>query len=775
LGFAFGIFRFRFNPVKMYIFTILIIGLSGVVAQVLLLRELLVVFYGNELTIGVILANWILSEALGVFSLGRAIAGIRKKIDVFFILQALFALCLPAAIYLARIAKVAAGIPQGEAVGLWGVFIISLLANLPVAACHGALFSLACKIYPAQQNEPVLSISRVYAWETAGTMLGGIMLTYIFIPYFNSFQVAFMVSLLNLLICFIFFRPLRGLYRFAALFLLAIFAVFILAKGIDDLERLSISRQWQNQQVLDYQNSIYGNITVTRQLEQYTFFYNGVPAISAPYPDIAFVQEFGNLPLLFHDDPRDILVIGGGAGGLISEILGHPVERLHYAELDPLLIEMLARYPTALTLRELSDRRVRIVNTDGRFYLRISPDTYDAALIGFTVPRDLSTNRLFTAESFGLIKKRLNPGGILAFCLPGSLVHLSRQLRDTNASVLSALKSAFPFVRVIPGDYNMFLASDSPRVIDLTVKGVSERLASRRIKPGLLVPDYLAYRLDRKWVEWFNQSISGATKKVNRDFAPIAVFETLVLWNKKFSPSMGAFLQSFAGLNLATVALGFLLLTLALSAFLRCSRKGLRIVAYSIFTTGFFGMLANLILIFAFQVFYGYLYRHIGILISIFMTGIALGSILISAGLKSAIKGLRAFALIEFILVAFVLIMAGVITRGFLPGYYTVLAFILLFLISGILMGLEFPLASRLYLETQKEVGATAGILYASDLMGGWLAGILGGVILLPVLGLFNTCLVIVLFKLSSLIPLLSNYRKLETGFIFGSASSPGS
>ena len=46
---------------------ILVMGFSGLVAEILLLRELLIVFSGNELSIGVILANWLILEALGCF------------------------------------------------------------------------------------------------------------------------------------------------------------------------------------------------------------------------------------------------------------------------------------------------------------------------------------------------------------------------------------------------------------------------------------------------------------------------------------------------------------------------------------------------------------------------------------------------------------------------------------------------------------------------------------------------------------------------------------
>jgi spermidine synthase len=97
--------NFIFIPV------ILVVGSSGLVAQVLLLRELLVSFYGNELTIGVILANWIMSEALGVLVIGKFIDRIKNKINILIILQLVFSLTLPLSIYLSRIFKIVLGIP----------------------------------------------------------------------------------------------------------------------------------------------------------------------------------------------------------------------------------------------------------------------------------------------------------------------------------------------------------------------------------------------------------------------------------------------------------------------------------------------------------------------------------------------------------------------------------------------------------------------------------------------------------------------------------------
>lgn len=738
---------------SLFIFSILVVGLSGLVAQVLVLRELLVSFYGNELTLGLIFANWIISEALGVFIIGRFIDRIKNKVNIFTILQILFSLILPLSIYLSRAFKSILGIPFGEGIGLSTVFYSSFLIILPLAFCHGALFSCSCKVYSLYpQEEAAHSIGRIYTWEIIGTIIGGIVLTYVFIPQLNSFQIAFIVSLSNLIICLFFFRHTLKALKYIVLSLLILAGFLSMIGGVNNLQRISIRRQWQAQNILDYRNSIYGNIVVTRKEKQQTFFYNGIPIITTPYPDITFVQEFGNLPLLFHPYPEDILVISAGAGGLINEILKHPVRKVDYAELDPLIIEMLKKHSSALTRKELTDQRVNVINQDGRFFARTTRNRYDVILIGLSKPADLSANRLFTQEFFSLLKKRLHSDGILAFYLPGSLTYLSSELRDLNACILNGLKNAYGYVRIIPGDYNIFLASQSGGILTVSPNLITRRINQYQIKTDILVPAYLDYRLDKSWLDWFMQSSRSATKKINRDFMPTAAYQMLVLWNKQFSLKVTYILERLGNLNLKVIAVLVSLITAVFFLIFHYKYNLTKLsIAYSIATTGFFGMLMNLVLIFSFQVVYGYLYHKIGLLISIFMAGIALGSILITHNIEKIKNSLSLLVKLEVAIALFSYISAVIISRLTPDVPLSSLIFILLFFISGLFMGLEFPLASKIYLKEKEEVGRVAGLLYFSDLVGGCIAAILGGVVFLPILGLFHTCMVIILVKLSSL------------------------
>jgi spermidine synthase len=509
---------------------------------------------------------------------------------------------------------------------------------------------------------------------------------------------------------------------------------------------------------MHYQNSIYGNVTVTRSGEQYTFFSDGIPTITTPTPNISFVEEFTHLPLLHHPYPKDVLIISGGAGGVIFEILKHPsIERIDYTEVDPLILKVVKKFPTPLTESELSDERVNIRYTDGRFFMKKTSHKYDLVFVGISNPSDLQLNRFFTKEFFSLVKKRLREEGILVVSLPGSLTYLSRELKDINSCILNTLKNTYPYIRIIPGDgANLFLASSSSEISFIESHQLIERLNERALKTTLLTPPHIEYRLHPRWLNWFLESLKDGTKETNKDFEPLGVFYSLSYWNSIFSPYTQGLFRTFERINLRFFLILSILITLVF-LIIHSTKRNLSI-PLCILSTGFAGMIFDLTLIFSFQALYGYVFHWISLLVTAFMAGVVMGSTLVTKYLGKIKRELTLFLEMEIGIIIFSVILPIIFLSLHSDFLLLESTFLILSIVSGCLVGAQFPLANKIYLKGSNLSG-TAGLLYGADLLGGWIGGLIGGVVLLPVLGLIETCMVVLMLKVATLVVLISTSK----------------
>ncbi len=175
-------------------------------------------------------------------------------------------------------------------------------------------------------------------------------------------------------------------------------------------------------------------------------------------------------------------------------------------------------------------------------------------------------------------------------------------------------------------------------------------------------------------------------------------------------------------------------------------------------TTGFAGMTASLVVIFCFQSLYGYVYHWIALLVASFMVGLGAGGLWMTRRLRQ--KPAERFTLLglELALVVFWLILPlMLIALGSLANRSALLALaqatlLLLNVLAGCLVGAQFPLVSGMWLPNGVSGLRGAGRLYAYDLLGAFLGSILVSVILLPNLGIPQTCLAVAVLKCSSLL-----------------------
>lgn len=730
---------------------LVLMGVTSIFAQVLLLRELLVTFLGNELTIGIIISNWILLQALGSGAISKILPKNKLHLEIYAFLQIFIAFSLPLTIVLCRLPQKIMHFSPGEAIGLLQCFLFSLISLAPVACCAGLQFPLAARIYSkSTAKEYSLSAGKTYALEALGFFIGGLIITFFLIPRFNSITIAFIAALLNAVSAF-FLIGLADRKRRVKQTLLLIFPAFISGALILGLSRTinesSLKEQWKPSEVTDYRNSIYGNIAVTKKEGQYTLFYNGNPLFTIPSPDIASQEDLAHFPLFAHPRPEDILVISSASAGLLWEILKHPgVKTLSYVELDPEIIRTIKKIPSPIIGKEFSDPRVTVINTDPRKFMRETREKYDIILLNAPAPSTLEINRLYTLEFFETAARKLNREGLFILKIPATSSAYDNYLTDINACIIKTAQNVLTQVLIIPGETNIILLSNST----ISLEKIPQRFLNLRIDTKNFTLPYLKYRISEYWQEWLKKSlIIPENIMTNRDFHPSGVFYALQLANAKISHALAEIIR--ASLKFILPAL----ITILLSLVFHFRRRGLPGAAsFCVLTSGLASMSLSIIIILSYQTLIGCIYEKIGLLIACFMAGIFLGARAAERlPLLNPLQHPKKVLLISeagfIVFMLFILALLEIARQN--PGYARQEIFFILSLVSGLWLGMEFTAANRIFpVVITKE--SYSDKLYALDLSASAGAALLTPVFFIPLFGLPDTIAGLLILKTISLL-----------------------
>ena len=758
-----------------FVLAFILMGFTFTITQVMVIRELLVIFMGNELSTAIILANWLLLEAAGSFLLGKRAHELGLGRRGYAFLQMLVSILLPLTLYGIRSLREIMGLAAGEGASLVAIFSWTAPLLAPLGIVDGIMFAVGCRLHSDRARKGASSVGKVYLLEAVGAGGGGVLYTFFFIPFFTSFQVAFLLAAANLISALLLIpgevekdtwknRVLTG----SLWGVLLADVLLLILPGAQGLEKNSTARQWRGLQVLDSRWSPYGNVTVGRREEQLTFFANGVPICNAPVPDIARVEEIVHYPLLSIPSPRRVLIIGGGFGGVIGEVLKHPVDEVHYTEIDPLILRLIQENLTPLTRPEIENPRLHIHNLDGRLFIKTAPEKFDGIIVNLPSPSTLELNRYYTVEFFREIAKSLNGEGVLAISIPGSETYLSPELRDLNLCLIRSVREVFRSVQVIPGDVNFILASASKESGPLLPELFIGRLRDRKIATHFLTEFQIRLKLDGQRRDWLEGSLQrGDAVKLNRDANPAGLYYGIAYWNAQFHPFVQTVWGKMKGLHLWHLAFLLSLLTCGALPWRRNrEEEGTRgVLICLVATSGFFGIAFSVVFIFSFQTLYGYAYHWIGLLIAAFMTGLALGSWTMTRSLEKIRKFFPTLVGVEILMVLFATMGIILLTLLYSPPWEQKMfsgmrsAFLLLSGLSGYLVGLEFPLAGNIFSGRGRAVTRTAGILYAADLFGAWAGSLLVGVLFIPVLGILQTGAAILFLKLASLALIVIMHR----------------
>ncbi len=159
-------------------------------------------------------------------------------------------------------------------------------------------------------------------------------------------------------------------------------------------------------------------------------------------------EMIAHIPLITHKNPKTVLVIGGGDGGTVREILKHEsVERVDLVEIDELVIEASKKYFPKVAL-ELDNPKVRVLVEDAIDFIKDKKNVYDVILIDSTDPIGPGVG-LFNENFYNNVKKALKKGGIVVPQTEGPFAQ-SENMKKTYQLLRKVFKIVAPYTGPMP-------------------------------------------------------------------------------------------------------------------------------------------------------------------------------------------------------------------------------------------------------------------------------------------------------------------------------------
>jgi len=691
------------NELVPFRYLLLLLGSIAIINQMLFIREFMSVLGGNELVLGVVMAGWMLITGWGAWSA-------RKQIPSGFnltrgLIMLAFLALIPALLIGLLYELKSLLFPPGTITGLSVLVPGILLLLFPVCFLSGYLFTAFSALFSETQNKNL--IGKAYAWESIGSLVGGLIFSIILGRFFNTLQVIGLTT--GAILISGSWLVWKNSKRKRVIFLLSglILPVVVFVTHPD----VSIKKiLYPSQQIVLDKSTRYGNLIVTQQAGQLNFYENN--ALQFYTENLMNNEEAVHFAMVQHKNPQKVLLISGGISGMIKEIQKYNQPEITYLETNPEIF----RYWKKVAKESEIPENVEIVKSDIRTFLQRTSAIYNVILINLPAPSTLGYNRFYTREFWGIIKRHCNAESIVCTTLPTTANYAESSALDVNASLWKTMGLWFKHQLILPGEKNYFLASDAPLSSNIVKLVEAQKVENEYVNPYYFNDDLLTRRSNLLETQMQKET------QINRDFKPFMFIKQTGHWLSYFG-------TRYYILVLIPAVL-FLLL------FLRTNG-----VTAGLYTGGFTAASLEITLLLAYQIFVGSIYLATAFFFTAFMGGLAAGSLLNYRISENQLP--KSYYLLQFALAAFALLLPLFIHLTDKVSGWIIVVQILFFVLTFALafgIGFEFYLASKLQKLSLQE---TSGINYSTDLAGSAFGAFLTAIVLLPVLGLLATCIIV--------------------------------
>jgi len=212
----------------------------------------------------------------------------------------------------------------------------------------------------------------------------------------------------------------------------------------------------------------------------------------AELDEALYHEPLVHIPMLFHPNPKRVLILGGGDGCAVREVLKHDVEEVVLVDIDPVMVEDVGKGVLKdMNAGALFNEKVKVVVEDAREFVKTHPNAFDVVLLDLVDPYDENSYSLYSAQQVKEYKKVLRRGGVLASHLEFVGPHgVATTLFNT---IKTAFNHGFFYTNHVPTFNELWAFGVFSDDIVLDIKQEAQRMKQRMhsLKLRELTPEYI--------------------------------------------------------------------------------------------------------------------------------------------------------------------------------------------------------------------------------------------------------------------------------------------
>lgn len=291
-------------------------------------------------------------------------------------------------------------------------------------------------------------VSRVLTFDYIGALIASLLFPLFLVPKLGLVRTSLVFGILNALVGIWGSWLLQPIIKgsMAGLRARAVIVIALLIVGVIKADRLTALAEDElfADTIVYSQTTHYQRIIVTRNRAGFQLFLNGHLQFSST-DEYRYHEALVHPAMMLVKEPRRVLVMGGGDGLAVREILRHPsVESVTLVDLDPDMTKLAERFPPLAELNKhaFSDPRLTVINQDAFIWIEEQGEPFDVAIIDFPDPNTYALGKLYTRRFYQMLRQRLTPDAAIAVQSTSPLF-----ARKSYWCIMRTLESAGFFVK----------------------------------------------------------------------------------------------------------------------------------------------------------------------------------------------------------------------------------------------------------------------------------------------------------------------------------------